>query len=129
MLKSQQQGKKQNGLKLAGPLVHRGMDLRRLLTLGQRAGGEAERLGLEQKLGLDAVQQKRPKAKRPRVRDDGSTGTVGSSRTKCSFFLHERKQAAVELEGAPGDGDDGWRRMQIRGPDVPTEQQRRRSTS
>ena len=91
------------------------MDLRWLLTLGQRAGGEAERLGLEQKLGLDAVQQKRPKAKRPRARDDGSTGTGAAralvhlawttqhGRERCRDWRREARQRAPEVDPARSD--------------------------
>ena len=109
MLKSQQQEKKQNGLKLAGPLLHMGMDLRWLLTLGQRAGGEAGRLGLEQNLGLDAMQHKRPKAKRPRARDDGSTGT-GAARALVHLAWtkqHGRERCGDLAQGGPAAGTRG----------------------
>ena len=82
------------------------------LTMGSGPVGGGGRLGLADlaRLGLGAVQQKRPKAKRPRVRDDGSTGT-GTARALVYRDGRARQKAGAmqgkQRRGGTRRGDEG----------------------
>ena len=52
---------------------------------------------MEPKLGLDAVQQKRPKVKRPRARDDRSTGTGAARALVYRDGRARKKQGTTAL--------------------------------